>query len=774
MADGVVEQHKIHGRELLVVLRELGLHDTAQRRHVLDREVLALVATGLGHEGRLDEGLREHLVLGDAAEVLRTDLLQYSFQLLLIVHADEAIGEHPVALVQPHPRVLRRAVLVQRRHGVEQALEDVTNVLQVELVMELRRRRQEAWRVQDAIHKRVDCGLDDRPAQLLHAPRECAQVLLQDRGVNALDGLRAGGEARDDGEAPLQPRVDHERPSLGVHASGEIYVDEVELVLERLPVVHLGVRHHLREQHDGGLGVVRVDVRHVQVVDEEHALLVARRPEGPAGPLVERAHDDALQRGRVRVIVVVDVLADKLLVLRLQLCEEVLHDRCFARASNANIKYRLLAHRVQVQHILHTFELHAADHDVLEHALGDGGVRVDVVLPADPVLGVGLEAVVVAIAGVREAHRLGQALHEYAERLPVIHRLVVRDGPADGPHHSEREHRVVGHLQVVVVHGTHGLVVLLRVVVHQRVDVARERVHEAHVEDRAREVELLADRLNVGLEVVRKVQVERALRQWVHLLAPTLHVRLPTDVGLVDEEHAAARNRRRAGVLHVLDLKDHTHRGRKRDALVAHQSQHLIVIHDRVHRLDPRGVDVAVEDDPLVDVRRLVAVHLLAHVAEDDGDEPVLPFLCLRHDAVQLVGRHGLGIRLLPGPVLPDLFPRVQQGLPHLRLPAARGADDEHAVPHPQNPKHADDFDDELGVRLQSAFPCGRRNNLLELGVGERVGPHAREQVLDQPEEDRHVQGRDLRRVEVPERAAQHGVLVALRLHPLQRARLPE
>ena len=37
----------------------------------------------------------------------------------------------------------------------------------------------------------------------------------------------------------------------------------------------LGVRQHLREQHDGRLRVVGVHEGHVEVVDEEDALLVA-------------------------------------------------------------------------------------------------------------------------------------------------------------------------------------------------------------------------------------------------------------------------------------------------------------------------------------------------------------------------------------------------------------------------------------------------------------------------------------------------------------------
>ena len=58
----------------------------------------------------------------------------------------------------------------------------------------------------------------------------------------------------------------------------------------------------------------------------------------------------------------------------------------------------------------------------------------------------------------------------------------------------------------------------------------------------------------------------------------------------------------------------------------------------RVHRLYPLGIDVAVEDDPLVLVDLVVG-----HVTEGDADEALLPLAGLRVDvAVQLVARHRL------------------------------------------------------------------------------------------------------------------------------------
>lgn len=39
------------------------------------------------------------------------------------------------------------------------------------------------------------------------------------------------------------------------------------------------------------------------------------------------------------------------------------------------------------------------------------------------------------------------------------------------------------------------------------------------------------------------------------------------------------------------DLEDHTHAGGERDTLVGREGQHLVVVHHRVHGLDPLRVD---------------------------------------------------------------------------------------------------------------------------------------------------------------------------------------
>lgn len=56
-----------------------------------------------------------------------------------------------------------------------------------------------------------------------------------------------------------------------------------------------------------------------------------------------------------------------------------------------------------------------------------------------------------------------------------------------------------------------------------------------------------------------------------------------------------------------------THVGREAEALPVGQSQQLVVIQHRVQVLDPLGVHVAVEDNPLA------LLQLTSHVVDDPG-----------------------------------------------------------------------------------------------------------------------------------------------------------
>ena len=77
----------------------------------------------------------------------------------------------------------------------------------------------------------------------------------------------------------------------------------------------------------------------------------------------------------------------------------------------------------------------------------------------------------------------------------------------------------------------------------------------------------------------------------------------------------------------------------KQQPLIARQCEDLVVIHDRVERFDPHGVDVAVQENPLGPLALQVG-----DVAHDAAEQAILPLPCRRVDnPVQLVVGNGLG-----------------------------------------------------------------------------------------------------------------------------------
>mmetsp|Transcript_60253 Transcript_60253/g.196971 ORF Transcript_60253/g.196971 Transcript_60253/m.196971 type:complete len:220 (-) Transcript_60253:1791-2450(-) len=218
--------------------------------------------------------------------------------------------------MEPNTCKFHGAVFVQGTVGVQQTLKNIGNIFQVELVVELRSRRQETRSVQDASDKRVDRCIDNGLAQLLDLRNEGLQVFLENCRIDPLNHKCTGCEARDHGKDPLQTWVHHEGACLRIHASCEQYVDQVFFLLQSSTVIDLCIRYHLCEKHDGRLCVICVDVRHVQIVDEEDTFFVTRWSICSPRSLVEGSHNDALQGEGAGVVVVVDCLAHEVIVGR--------------------------------------------------------------------------------------------------------------------------------------------------------------------------------------------------------------------------------------------------------------------------------------------------------------------------------------------------------------------------------------------------------------------------------------------------------------------------
>mmetsp|Transcript_27855 Transcript_27855/g.46608 ORF Transcript_27855/g.46608 Transcript_27855/m.46608 type:complete len:237 (+) Transcript_27855:4964-5674(+) len=204
---------------------------------------------------------------------------------------------------------------------------------------------------------------------------------------------------------------------------------------------------------------------------------------------------------------------------------------------------------------------------------------------------------------------------------------------------------------------------------------------------------------------------------------PRVNHRGPPDVLCVDVDDTAAGHGGGRAVHHVVDLQQQAHGRGERDALVGGQREHLVVVHHCVHGLDPLRVDVAVQNDPLVQVRLVVG-----HVAEVDGDEPLLPLPRARvQKPVELVAGHRLWVDGLEDGLLAEVVLCAKERLPDRRLAASRRTQEEHRPPHDEDLPQLRDLQAEDVLRL--VLELNRR--LLDLGLelGEDLAGHQVERL---------------------------------------------
>jgi hypothetical protein len=119
--------------------------------------------------------------------VLARNLFENAEELMGILGIDEAIGPYPQALMNPHASILDCSLSVEVGICIEQSLEDVSNILEIELVVKLGSGRKEARRVKDACatDESVDGSIHYWFEKLLNRRRERQQVLFEDGRINS-------------------------------------------------------------------------------------------------------------------------------------------------------------------------------------------------------------------------------------------------------------------------------------------------------------------------------------------------------------------------------------------------------------------------------------------------------------------------------------------------------------------------------------------------------------------------------------------------------------
>ena len=239
---------------------------------------------------------------------------------------------------------------------------------------------------------------------------------------------------------------------------------------------------------------------------------------------------------------------------------------------------------------------------------------------------------------------------------------------------------------------------------------------------------------------------------------------VPAEVPGVDVEDAGPGHGGRGGRPQVGDLEEKSHLGDQSDPLIAGQGEDLVVVHHGVEGLDPHGVNVPVQDNPL---RPLLAE--VAEVPHDAGEQAVLPLPGGGvDDPVQLVVGDGLGVEICVGRLLLQVLVSPEERLPSHSFSRASVPHDEDGVSDEQDLLQLDDLHDEILLWLQLEITGRVLHRLLKVQVSLPRNVQVGEEIRDEAEEYWHVVSNDFRNVEVSQSSHQHLLLGSVSVAPLE------
>ena len=242
-------------------------------------------------------------------------------------------------------------------------------------------------------------------------------------------------------------------------------------------------------------------------------------------------------------------------------------------------------------------------------------------------------------------------------------------------------------------------------------------------------------------KVLAQPVVELHLQLGRLLLEPRTHDALDVGRLLVEEDHAHPGDCRGGGELEVVGLEDEVDVRAELDAFSRGHREQPVVVEDRVERLDPLGVDVAVADDPALDVGRLA--HHLARGRSEHAVEPLARVHV--HVTEQLLARHRLWVHHVCGDLLSHLGEGELEHAPDGRLAAARGANDDHAHPLHRGLIELEDLADLEREGLELLLLEHLEDRLLERLVVDVGHVRAGEDVAHERVERLRVRVRELR-----------------------------
>jgi hypothetical protein len=185
-------------------------------------------------------------------------------------------------------------------------------------------------------------------------------------------------------------------------------------------------------------------------------------------------------------------------------------------------------------------------------------------------------------------------------------------------------------------------------------------------------------------------------------------------------------------VVKVSNLENKLHVTLNGNTLVRGKGEELVIIHDRVHGLNPVSIKISIKDNPLG-----VSVSLFGVFSELAGEETINPFTSLdMDDTIELVGVDDLGVDGDNGGLLAVKLVGLGKSLPGLGLSTSGGSHGEDAMANSQELTELYDLKDVSFIGEHLEFFGGLVDGAFEFHVSLSDGVNSGEEISKETTED--------------------------------------
>jgi hypothetical protein len=194
-----------------------------------------------------------------------------------------------------------------------------------------------------------------------------------------------------------------------------------------------------------------------------------------------------------------------------------------------------------------------------------------------------------------------------------------------------------------------------------------------------------------------KVLIEQSLKGFLALSVvravfnPRLNVRSPLGTIIIGNVKDTSTGDSGGGsVVKISNLEDELHVCLDSNTLVGGKGKKLVIIHDRVHRLNPVSIQISIKNDPLG-----VSVSFFGVITELAREETINPLTSLDvHNTVELVSVHDLGVDRYNRGLLAVELVGLGESLPGSRFTTSGRSHSEHTMANSQELTKLYDLED--------------------------------------------------------------------------------